>query len=289
MDISVIIPVFRGENSLGTLFERIHENLVSKGSFEVLFIYDRGPDNSWEILKKLKSKYPEEIRIFKLKKNYGQHNAILYGISEAKGELLITMDEDLQHDPCYLGPLLEKQRECNYTVVYGRFQDPKHPLFRKIASGILQKFLKYFIPGLGYYSSYRIIKRETAQKIVNLKNSYTFIDANLIKVTSEIGYLDIDHRGNTVRKTTYNIARLISHALRIILAYTRITKWMFISSAILIVFAAILSGSGFADKKIQVGILMTGLIMLILGIGSDLYHRWEEKKNTLPVISVENE
>jgi polyisoprenyl-phosphate glycosyltransferase len=284
VDISVIIPVFRGESTIRTLFEGIHKSLSSYCSFEVIFVNDSGPDNSWEVLKDLKKKYSGEVRIFRLDKNYGQHNATLFGISKAEGDLVVTMDEDLQHDPHCLVPLLNKQKERDYDVVYGRFLDPKHPVFRKIASTILQKSLKLLIPGLEYYSSYRIIKKETAAKITNIKNSYTFIDANIIKATSEIGFLVIDHRCNTTRKTSYNFSTLASHAVQIMLAYTRITTWLILCSFLLLSIVA----AGFTRGKTDLWIIGSAVLLFIISIAADRYHKWEIKNNLSPVISIED-
>lgn len=289
MDISVIVPVFKGEKTLEMLYEGIRANLKYFGSFEVLFVYDQGPDDSWETLKILKKNYPREIRIFKLKKNYGQHNAILFGISKSEGDFIVTMDEDLQHDPNCIVRMLEKQREGNYSVVYGRFSDPKHPFFRKIASKLLRLLLKFMIPGLGYYSSFRIIKKESAHKIILLKNSYTFIDAKLLKVTSEFGFLDIEHRENTIRKSTYNFTRLSSHAVQIILAYTGIARWLLSISFMSMVFDLLSVQFRLLGTEIEIWILIIGIIMFLSGIAGEMFHRWEIKNNLLPVISIETD
>jgi glycosyltransferase involved in cell wall biosynthesis len=259
MDISVIVPVYKGEKTIEKLFEGINENLKSHGLFEVLFVYDCGSDNSWEILQILQKWNPHKIRIFKLKKNYGQHNAILFGISKSEGDLIITMDEDLQHDPHYLISLIEKQREGNYNVVYGRFRDPKHSFFRKIASDILQKLLKILVPGLGYYSSFRLLKKDVAHKIIILKSSYTFIDASLITVTSGFQFLDIDHRENTTRKSTYNLCKLLSHAIQIILAYTKLIRWIIIISVTLMIIGFLLKQFDLTRPGMQIGMIITGL------------------------------
>jgi polyisoprenyl-phosphate glycosyltransferase len=289
MDFSVIVPVYKGEKTIEKLFNGISENLKNFGSFEVLFVFDSGIDNSWEILKKLLKKYQGQIRIFKLKKNYGQHNAILYGISESKGNLIITMDEDLQHDPRHLVPLIEKQKEMGFDVVYGRFLDPKHPLYRKLASKILQRYLKIAIPGLGYYSSFRVLKKEVANKITLLRNSYTFIDASLIKVVPKIGYLDIDHRENTTRKSTYSFIKLASHAIQIALAYTKIARWILIASIITLILGLLSIQTNFIGQNGLVWIIGTSLGLLLIGIFGVVIHNFEITSNTLPVISIENE
>lgn len=289
MEVSVVVPVYEGEKTLEKLFEGIQANLKSFGSFEVLFVFDCGSDKSWEILKELKRKYPCEIRIFKLKKNYGQHNATLLGISKSAGELIVTMDEDLQHDPKYLRSLISKQKEGNFDVVYGRFLITKHSILRKIVSSILRKALKLLIPGMGYYSSYRVLKRETAQRIINLRNSYTFIDASLINVTSAFGFLNIEHQENTDRKSTYNVLKLLSHAFRLVLAYSKITRWILIISIAWLLFGGISIVSELTSKGIQVWLITLGILLFFTGLYGEFIHRREVRNNSIPVIAVEND
>jgi polyisoprenyl-phosphate glycosyltransferase len=288
MDISVIIPVFKGEKTLEKLFEGISQNLRSSGSFELLFIYDRGPDNSWKTLKILRNKDPETIRIFRLKKNYGQHNAILFGISESKGDLIITMDEDLQHDPKYLVSLIEKQKEADFDLVYGRFPDLKHSSFRKVASKILQKLLKVLIPGLGYYSSFRVLKKEAAKEIIHLRNSYSFIDASLLKLNLKTGYLDINHQ-DTARKSTYTILKLASHAFHILFAYTKITIWALIISLVFIITGGVLAKFDLINTGLLIWLLISGIVLFFFGLIGEIIHKREFRNNLLPVVCIETD
>jgi glycosyltransferase involved in cell wall biosynthesis len=289
IEVSVIVPVYNGEKTIERLFAGINKHLESFKSFEVLLVYDQGTDKSWEILKSLREKYPDKIRIFKLKKNYGQHNAILFGISESKGDLIITMDEDLQHDPGYLRPLIDKQKEQNYSIVYGRFKDSKYTFFRKIASKILRILLKILIPSLGDYSSFRLLKKEVAKKITVLKNSYTFIDASLLTAVSDFGYLDIDHREYSKRESTYNLLKLASHAIQIILAYSGIIKWILIISISLIILACLSKLFNLAGFEMQIVMFIAGIFLLLTGISGELFHKWKVKTNPLPIIAVEDD
>lgn len=97
--ISVVVPVFRAENSISELCSRlisVLENTASK--FEIILVEDCGGDGSWKIIKELASA-DQRVRGIKFFRNYGQHNALLCGIREAKNEIIITMDDDLQHPP----------------------------------------------------------------------------------------------------------------------------------------------------------------------------------------------
>jgi polyisoprenyl-phosphate glycosyltransferase len=287
-DISVIIPVYNGSKTLENLLEKLKQNLKTCGSFEILFVYDRGSDNSWEILKKLQIANSDEVRLFKLKRNYGQHNAIIFGITKSLGQVVITMDEDLQHDPYYLYEMLKLQRQNNYDVVYARFKDSQHPFFRKVASIFLQKLLKLLIPGLNYYSSFRVIKRDKAFQLTLIKKAYTFIDASFISMNLKFGYLEIEHRKNAQRKSTYTVVKLALHVIQIILAYSRITLWTFFFSVLFIFVALISKQFTFLEAEIRKDFSVSGIILFIIAISGVLYHKWKERTNSLPIIAIES-
>jgi len=96
----------------------------------------------------------------------------------ATGEYIITIDEDLQHSPNDIIRLINKQKESDYDLVYGRFRKLNHSKFRNLTSGILKKLLKIGLPGLyPEYSAFRLMKTEIAKKTVSEASSYTFVDA----------------------------------------------------------------------------------------------------------------
>jgi undecaprenyl-phosphate 4-deoxy-4-formamido-L-arabinose transferase len=116
--ISVVIPVYRASDSLFELVQRLEAVLSWREEvFEILFVEDCGADDSWRVIQEL-SKTDNRVRGFRMSRNYGQHNALLCGIREARGEVIVTMDDDLQHPPEELPKLLAKLEE-GLDVVYG--------------------------------------------------------------------------------------------------------------------------------------------------------------------------
>ena len=100
IDFSVVVPVHNSEETLEELFLRLKAVFNDLGSsFEVIFVEDGGKDNSWDVLKKLKQNFPDLIKAIKLNKNFGQHNATMCGFAFAKGDNIITIDDDLQNPP----------------------------------------------------------------------------------------------------------------------------------------------------------------------------------------------
>lgn len=119
MDISVVIPLYNEADSLVELFTWIKRVLKEKGfSFEVLFVNDGSTDNSWEIIESL-AKEHEEVRAIRFQRNYGKSPALFCGFERAKGDVVITMDADLQDSPEEIPELYRMIKEDGYDLVSG--------------------------------------------------------------------------------------------------------------------------------------------------------------------------
>ncbi len=225
MDISVVVPVYNGEKTITGLFERICGELEGKYSYEVIFVHDHGNERSREVIERIVANKPEVARGYFLPINTGQHKAILAGIRESTGDFIITMDEDLQHDPAYIIPLMEKQKEGGYDVVYAKFIKLEHHGLRVRMSEFLRFILRIIVPGLyHYYSPFRLIRRDIAMKILPLYYSYTFIDGSLGTVTDNFGYIDAIHHRRPDGESSYSYYRLLKHALLITWNYSLFSK-----------------------------------------------------------------
>ena len=97
--ISVVIPAYQSSESLSILVTRLSSVLIAlEADYEIIIVDDCSPDNTWAVLKALKDVYPQ-LTIVRLLKNSGQHNALLCGFSLAQGDVVVTMDDDLQNLP----------------------------------------------------------------------------------------------------------------------------------------------------------------------------------------------
>src|SRR5574340_1474460 len=130
---SVIIPVYYAADTLSDLIVQLVPALTAlERPYEIILVNDGSRDRSWEIIETLAANNPNIIGI-NLMRNYGQHNALLCGIRQARYDVTITMDDDLQHRPESIPVLLAKMDE-GYDVVYGSPQQEQHGLFRDVAS-----------------------------------------------------------------------------------------------------------------------------------------------------------
>jgi len=289
MDLSIIIPVFNGEKTLTELKGRIKNELEHGYTYEILYVYDCGKDNSWRIIQDLISKDPVHIKGFHLKRNYGQHNAILFGMTRASGDLVVTLDEDLQHDPRFIKDLLITQEKGDFDVVYGIFEKLQHPGFRIRTSEMLRKLLKLFVKQIyPDYSSYRLMKNKIAMEISAMKNSYNFIDGYIGLTTTNITGIPVKHYKRADGKSSYSYYKLVKHAGLIIIAFSKIKIWFLLTSLAFNLMAIVTYSLDHIIKKQYCDILtivffIIGITLLALGLIAEMIHYGNLKYNTKPV------
>ena len=151
MDISVVIPLYNEDESIPELYAWIERVMKENGfSYEVIFINDGSTDRSWEIISDLHSKQPDQVKGIKFRRNYGKSPALYCGFEQAQGDVVITMDADLQDSPDEIPELYRMIKEEGYDLVSGYKQKRYDPIStaRKV-SGI--KNLHDFNCGLKAY------------------------------------------------------------------------------------------------------------------------------------------
>ncbi|MBB4172083.1 glycosyltransferase family 2 protein [Rhizobium sp. BK538] len=213
VDVSIVVPVYNGSETIGVLRDQIDavlSNTNFANSYEVVFVNDRGPVDAWPAICSLAERHPEVVGI-NLRRNFGQHNATMAGIAHARGEVIVIMDEDLQHPPAAIEALVDAVRR-GADVCYTRYHNRQHATWKKWGSsfndfmaGLLLKKPR----GL-YLSSFKAIHRDVAKDILRYTGPYPYIDGLLLATTSSIEAIDIDHQPRLAGESSYNLKRLVS-------------------------------------------------------------------------------
>ncbi|MGH8044316.1 MAG: glycosyltransferase, partial [Stenotrophomonas sp.] len=126
-EISIVIPVYGSATILPALVQKLEEvlsPLYGADGFEAVLVHDHGPDDSWKVLQALGAERPW-LKGVNLRRNAGQHNAVMAGFAHASGRYVVTMDDDLQHDPADV-PRIVDALKAGADLVYVRFEDRKH-------------------------------------------------------------------------------------------------------------------------------------------------------------------
>lgn len=206
--VSIVIPVYNSSEMLEELFAGI-KTAMSGENFEVVFVDDGSRDASWPVLEKLKEKHGAQVTAVRLARNFGQHNAIVCGFSVAKGDTIVTMDDDLQHPPSELPKLLSEFRKTNADVLYGIPKQRKHGAWRIAGSYFVIKSSRYTAGNTGEGSSYRVMKKNIADRIAGHSHrTMIFIDEILHWYTHNIHSIDVEHHPRKSGPSGYNFFKL---------------------------------------------------------------------------------
>lgn len=270
MKLSIVIPVYNGEKTITKLSKEIVSALGKSSDYEIIFVYDCGPDNSWEVIQELVAKYKGLVKGVKLSRNFGQHNAILAGITLAKGDFIVTMDEDLQHDPKDIRLLLDKQSATDADVIYGKYEELNHSFFRNITSSMMRKMLQIGLPELNQnYSAFRLIRKDIAQKSTQMNNSYTFLDGYLSWITTSIDFVSVKHQERLEGESSYTTKKLIEHSINIFITFSNFPIRLLSRISMLVFFFTFFYSLYVVFRKIIYNDLAMGFssVIILLGFG----------------------
>lgn len=220
---SVIVPVYNGADTLIHLWERTVAVFTSLNQpFEVIFVSDASPDNSWSVLQALKKQYPDApITAILLARNFGQHQAILCGLQYAKGDYIITLDDDLQTPPESIPALIAQQQSTHAPVVYGIYSQKQHRFWRNLASKWAKKIFGY---GSHHRdgSSFRLLTRGMVNMLLQHQQPIIYIDNLLLFYTQHIEVVTVPHLPRVAGKSGYSLCKLLQLMQRLIFLYSDI-------------------------------------------------------------------
>ena len=295
---SVVVPTYRGEDTLRPLVTLLVAFFAGTGlRYELILVNDCGPDQSWRVMQELQQEVGADIvKIIRLARNFGQHNALICGFAHARGEFIVTMDEDLQHRPVDIGRLIARQAEGDYDVVYGRYETLQHTGFRNLTSRLLKRLLQLGIPGLHPdYTAFRLLRAPIARYCLDMSNSYTFLDGYLTWITQSVASVKVAHQERAAGESSYTLSKLIEHSINIFVTFSDLpVRLLSLISVVVFVVTTCYSlyilarklllndlSSGFPTLVITLG-FGVGLLLLGMGILGEYIHRINQKTTKRP-------
>jgi undecaprenyl-phosphate 4-deoxy-4-formamido-L-arabinose transferase len=208
--VSVVVPVYNEEANLEPLYERLQRVLVDVGRpYEVIFVDDGSRDRSLEILCRLQEKHGA-VRVIQLNRNYGQHAAVFAGLDHARGEIIVTLDADLQNPPEEIPRLLDKISE-GHDVVGGWRHSRKDHLLRRLLSRGMNKLTSKVV-GVemrDYGCMLRAYRREVVEVLRGCSEVASFIPALANTFAGSPIEIPVEHERRTNGRSKYNPFRLI--------------------------------------------------------------------------------
>lgn len=277
--LSVVIPVYNSAITLADLCARLDVVLPQlQANFEVILINDGSRDDSWHTIRTLSSQYAW-LRGFNLMRNYGQHNALLCGIRQARFDTIVTMDDDLQHPPEEIHKLLAALAD-GFDVVYGIPAELPHERWRNFASVWTKRILARLIGvrNVRDFAAFRAFRTRLRRAFAHYENPNVLIDALLSWGTTRFGTVVVHEAPRAAGESGYNLRKLIKYTLVVLtsfstlpLRFTTLLGFLFtlfgVGVLIYVLTIALLYGSpsGFPFLASLVA-LFSGAQMMALGI-----------------------
>ena len=209
--ISLVIPIYNEEANLSHLIERLRSVMQRMGkNYEIIFVDDGSRDNTLSMLKSFLI-YPE-IRVVELTRNYGQHAAIFSGFSVVRGDIVITLDADLQNPPEEIPNLVRVMEEGDYDVVGTIRKERKDSFFRTFPSRIInvvtRKITKVNMSDWG--CMLRAYRRNIVDRMVNCHEHSTFIPALATYFSKKVTEIEVVHEARHAGESHYSLRKLIN-------------------------------------------------------------------------------
>jgi glycosyltransferase involved in cell wall biosynthesis len=219
--LSVVIPVYNSQMILPELVARLGGVLRQLADqYELVLVNDGSRDGSWNEIRRLASIHAW-IRGIDLMRNYGQHNALLCGIRAARHEVVVVMDDDLQHPPDELQKILNKLGE-DYDVVYGVPEENQHGFLRNIASRITKMALKSALGAetANKVSPYKAFRTKLRDAFAGYQSSFVSLDVLLTWGGSRFAAVPVRYDARSSGKSQYTLQKLITHALNMMTGFS---------------------------------------------------------------------
>ncbi len=277
--VSAVVPVFNEEAGLAELHDRLSRALRGSGrTWEIVYVDDGSRDRSLELLAGFAARDPG-VRVVELTRNYGQHAAVFAGMAQARGDVVVTLDADLQNPPEEIPKLLAKIDE-GFEIVGSRRRGRKDPLFRRIASRAVNRLVGRGMTDYG--CMLRAYRRGVVDQLVACRELSSFIPVLAGQFAKHATEIEVEHHARTRGESKYGLVQLLNLQfdlmtgfstlpLRLMTVFGGLVALGAFALAVFIVVKRLLPGG---DAWGQFGVftlfaalfLMTGFLFVALGV-----------------------
>jgi undecaprenyl-phosphate 4-deoxy-4-formamido-L-arabinose transferase len=277
--LSVVIPVYNGARTIGVLVDAL-AGLKILGGHEVVLVNDGSPDDSEVVCRALAKRTDIPVTFVNLSRNFGEHSAVMAGLSYARGDYVITMDDDLQNPPEEVARLVEYTKSRQLDVVYTYYAIKQHAWWRNLGSRFANWAANLVLekPKDLYLCSFRCISAFVVENVLRYQGPYPYIDGLILQVTRNVGELQVHHMARAEGVSNYTMRRLIRLWLNMFVNFSVIplrfsTLLGFITSILGVIWAIVITiqaisnrpAEGWASLMVAV-LLLSGLQLMLLGI-----------------------
>ena len=264
---SIISPVYKAEQIVSKLVESIQSIMKEIDvPYEIILVDDRSPDNSWSVIKKLSNNYPE-VKSVRLSKNFGQHPAIMAGLSLAKGEWTVVMDCDLQDQPKEIIKLYNKTKE-GYDLVLARRENRKDSYLKKLSSKLFSKAYGFFTDSSfdNQIANFGIYNRKVVDSTLSIQDYIKVFPLFVQWVGFNAANVTVEHSKRDSGKSSYNLKKLLHLAINSLVSFSDKPLRLVVKFGLLISFGSFMSGIYLVYRYLEGKIEVAGYSSIIVSI-----------------------
>ena len=213
MLVSFVIPCYHSEQTLGAVVAEIDGTMKTMPGYtwEIICVNDGTPNACWKKIQELCAEKPDSRHGICLARNFGQHAALMAGLHAAKGDRIVCLDDDGQTPANEVGRLL-CAIDRGADVVYAKYEHKQHSGFRNWGSQVNEAMLHQMLgkPKDLYVSSYFAMRRYVLKEVLRYENSYPYLIGLVLRTTTNVVNVPVDHRKRTVGTSGYTLGKLFS-------------------------------------------------------------------------------
>jgi glycosyltransferase involved in cell wall biosynthesis len=207
--LSLVVPLFNSVTTVDRLVEALAA-LPVPGGHELILVDDGSSDGTAERAARWVSAVGMPVTLVRLARNFGEHNAVLAGLKEARGRHVITLDDDLQNPPEEALRLWRHAVEGGFDVVYGALRKKRHPVWRNLGSWMTNRVAGVLLnkPGGLYLSSFRCLSAFVVAEVTRYEGPYVYLDGLLLQATASIDQIEVRHESRMSGRSGYTLRKL---------------------------------------------------------------------------------
>lgn len=225
MNLTIVVPCYRSSGTLPELVDRLDATLTAQaaksaiGDWEVLLVVDGSPDDTAHVARSLAASHAH-VRALVLRRNFGQHNALIAGIRAAKFDTLVTLDDDLQHPPEEIPKLLAALADPDTDLAYGIPEAEEHGVVRSAASRFVKNSLALAgVANARWVGAFRAFRTDLREGFANVNDPQPNLDVLLSWSTAAVVPVKLTMHRRAAGRSSYSLPRLVRHALNMITGY----------------------------------------------------------------------
>lgn len=235
--VSILIPAFNSARTIGPLLDRIADVASPHDwAHEVIVVNDGSRDGTWHALIEATRRHPA-LTAVDLARNCGQHSALFCALTLARGDVVVMLDDDLQHQPEWI-PSLVARLDAGHDAVFAHFPAVRHPWWRTPGSALVRWTDRHIFkaPSWLFVSSFRAIRREVADRMLERSSPTPYVRGLILSSSRAPSNVDVPHSARLDSRSGYTPTRLASLAGRIVFAWA--PGWVRVATAIALAVAA---------------------------------------------------